>query len=398
MLSREEKLHRLLTRGVEEIIEKEHLEKALQSGKPLRVKLGIDPTASDLHLGHAVVLRKLKEFQELGHKIVLIIGDFTARIGDPTGRTKERPPLEPEEVEKNMKTFKEQASRIISFSSSKNPAEIRYNSEWYKKMKLEEFMYKMMSLFSVQNLLGKEDFEKRINERQSIQLKEFIYPLLQAYDSAVVKADVEIGGTDQTFNLLMGRAAQRNFKMSGQDILTVSLLEGLDGVKKMSKSLDNFIALDDEGAQMFGKIMSLPDKLISKYFLLTTDLEEIEIKTLEKSLSPRDFKARLGFEIVKIYHGEKAAEKAKGDFESIFSKKEIPEDIQILNIKNKNISSLDLVVLSGVVKSKSEARRLIEQGGLEVQGKVFQNPKEVMNLEGGEAVKIGKRHFFRIKI
>lgn len=392
-MTNDDRIQHLLARNVVEVVDLKHLKESLQSGKPLRVKLGIDPTASDLHLGHAVVLRKLKEFQDLGHKIILIIGDFTARIGDPAHRAEARKPLTEAEIKKNMEKYLTQAGKIVNLKK----AEVFYNSRWFLKEGMAK-MIELSSTASIQQVLHREDFKERMNRHQDITLTELLYPLLQGYDSVEVKADLELGGTDQTFNLLMGRRVQRRFGMKEQDILTVSLLEGLDGVKKMSKSLDNFIALDDEGAEMFGKIMSLPDKLISKYFLLATDLEEEEIKSLEKSLSPRDFKARLGFEIVKIYHGEKAAEKAKRDFESIFSKKEIPEDVQILNIKNKSISSLDLVVLSGVVKSKSEARRLIQQGGLEVQGKVFKNPQEVMNLEGGEAVKIGKRHFFRIKI
>ncbi|MBI2033589.1 MAG: tyrosine--tRNA ligase [Candidatus Liptonbacteria bacterium] len=387
------KIEHVLMRGVEDVIDRKHLEQALAGGKTLRVKLGIDPTASDLHLGHAVVLRKLKEFQELGHKIILIIGDFTARIGDPAHRAEARKPLTESEIKKNMEKYLRQAGKIVNLKK----AEVFYNSRWFLKEGMAK-MIELSSAASIQQVLHREDFKERINRHQDITLTELLYPLLQGYDSLQVKADLELGGTDQTFNLLMGRRVQRCFGMKEQDILTVSLLEGLDGVKKMSKSLDNFIALDDEGAQMFGKIMSLPDKLISKYFLLTTDLEETEIKTLEKSLSPRDLKARLGFEIVKIYHGEKAAEKAKGDFDSIFVKKEIPEDIPDIKVNNGRISSLDLVVLSGVVASKSEARRLIEQGGLEVQGRVFRNSQEVMNLKGGEAVKIGKRHFFRIRV
>ncbi len=403
MSDNEIEIKNLLERNVEEVIDRAHLESALRSGKPLRVKLGIDPTSPDLHLGHAVVLRKLKEFQDLGHQIVLIIGDFTARIGDPTGRTIERKPLKPNEVEKNTKRFKEQASRIISFSS-KNPAEIRYNSEWYKGMMLEKFMYEVMSLFSVQNLLTREDFKKRLEEGASIQLKEFIYPLLQAYDSAEVKADVEIGGTDQIFNLLKGRQVQPQFKQTEQDVLTVPLLEGLDGVRKMSKSLGNYIGLEDEPGDMFGKVMSLPDTLVEKYFMLCTNLNGVEIKELTKELGPRDLKARLGFEIVKLYHGEKAAREAQENFDKMFSKKEAPEDAPPLLVSPEMLTTgtvATLVNSSGVVKSNSEARRLIEQGAVEIGGKVIKDPNlqsEKLGLKDGDPVKIGKKHFFRIKI
>ncbi|MEK9180446.1 MAG: tyrosine--tRNA ligase [Patescibacteria group bacterium] len=398
-MSREEQVKQLLSRNVVDAIDRAHLERRLLAGEKLRVKLGIDPTSPDLHLGHAVVLRKLREFQDLGCKAVLIIGDFTARIGDPSGRDKTRPPLGEKEIKENMKKYKEQASRIVSFSS-KN-FEISYNSEWYGKMSLWSFMseHKMMTRFAVQNLLKRKDFKKRLEEDNPIGLDEFIYPLFQAYDSVAVKADVEIGGTDQIFNLLMGRSTMQNYNFPGeigQDVLTTPLLEGTDGARKMSKSYDNYIGLNDAPADMFGKIMSAPDKLVEKYFLLCTDLSESDIKKLQKELQPKDLKERLGFEIVRIYHGEKAAREARENFEKVFSKKEAPTDMPELKMERSGAPLA--IVVRGLASSNSEARRLIEQGGFEIDGRTIKNPTEKLELRGGEVVRIGKKKFFRIKI
>ena len=387
----EEKVKHLLSRNVEEVIERKHLEDALHSGKKLRVKLGIDPTSPDLHLGHAVVLRKLKEFQDLGHTIVLIIGDFTARIGDPSGRDKTRPPLTEKQIKENMKNYLRQAANVADIES----AEIVYNSTWLEKLNGTKIL-ELLGLLSVQQIIERQDFAKRIAAHQSIRMHELMYPVMQAYDSVAVKADVELGGTDQTFNLLVGRNMMERLGIKPQDILTVPLLEGLDGTKKMSKSAGNYIGLEDESNDMFGKIMSLPDKLMERYFLLATELEKVEIKKLQKELGPRDLKARLAREIVKLYHGEEAARKADEDFGAVFSRGEMPEDLPALKLAGK-ISVLDVVIASGATKSKSEARRLIEQGAVKVGGKTKDDSNEILSLEGGEVVRIGKKHFFRIE-
>ena len=387
----EEKVKHLLERNVEEVINRKHLEDALHSGRKLRVKFGIDPTSPDLHLGHAVVLRKLKEFQDMGHVVVLIIGDFTARIGDPSGRDKTRPPLTEREVKDNMKHYLRQAAKVLNVKG----AEVVHNGTWLEKLDGVKIL-ELLGLLSVQQIIERQDFAKRLTSHQSIRMHEFMYPVMQAYDSVVVKADVELGGTDQTFNLLMGRSMMERLKMRPQDVLTVPLLEGLDGVKKMSKSMGNYIGLEDEPDDMFGKVMSLPDKLTERYFLLATELEGPEIKKLQKELSPRDLKARLGREIVKLYHGEEAARAAEEKFVAMFSRGEMPEDLPGLKLAGK-ITVLDMVIASGAAKSKGEARRLVEQGAVKISGKTKDDPNEILALEGGEVVRIGKKHFFRVE-
>lgn len=386
----EEKVKHLLERNVEEVVVRKHLEDTLHSGKKLRVKFGIDPTSPDLHVGHAVVLRKLKDFQDMGHTIVLIIGDFTARIGDPSGRTEARRPIAEADIKKNMKAYLDHAGKVVDVGK----AEISYNSEWFAKGGVQRIV-ELASMASMQQVLKRADFKKRLNAGNDVTLLEVLYPLFQGYDSVAVKADVELGGTDQTFNLLMGRQIQRHFGMREQDILTVPLLEGLDGVKKMSKSAGNYIGLEDEPGDMFGKVMSLPDKLTERYFLLATELEKNEIKKLQKELKPRDLKARLAREIVKLYHGETAARAAEERFGAMYSKGEMPKDLPELALAG-NISVLDLVVASGAAKSKGEARRLIEQGAVEVGKQTKKDPNEILSLEGGEVVRIGKKHFFRV--
>lgn len=392
-MSQNEAIKKLLSRNVESVIEKNHLEKRLLAGEKLRVKLGIDPTSPDLHLGHAVVLRKLREFQDLGCEAVLIIGDFTARIGDPSGRDKTRPPLGEKDIKENMKKYLEHAGKIINVGN----AEIRYNSEWLKKLDGTKIL-ELLSTLSVQQIIERSDFSERLKAHKSIKMHEIIYPVMQAYDSAVVKADVELGGTDQTFNLMIGRELMEKLHMAPQDIVTAPLLEGTDGVKKMSKSLGNYIALNDEAGDMFGKIMAIPDKLIEKYFLLCTDLDEKEVARLQKELKPKELKERLGLEIVKIYHGARFAEEAKEKFSTLFSKKEIPKDLPELKLGSGQMTALDIALASGVSKSKSEARRLIEQGGFEFDGATKRVPGEILNLREGAVLRAGKKRFFRIKL
>lgn len=386
-----EKIDSLLDRGVVEVIEREHLQKILLSNKKLRVKFGIDPTGSDIHIGHAIVLRKLRAFQDLGHKAILVIGDFTATIGDPSGRSEIRKPLTLKEVKQNMKNYLIQAGKILDLKK----AEIFYNSSWFLKEGLESF-FNLASASTIQQVLRRADFKKRLDDGQDVTLLEMLYPILQGYDSIKVKANVELGGTDQTFNLLMGRRIQRHFKMDEQDVMTMDLLEGLDGEKKMSKSYGNYIGLNDSPEQMFGKVMTVPDKMVGRYFDLCTDLPKEQVNSFSKKLDPKNLKIRLAEEIVKIYYGEKKAQMARENFDKMFSKKEAPSDAPILKLKNKNISVVDLVFQSGVVKSKSEAWRLIEQGGFSVDGEVHKNPKESLSLKGGENLRIGKKSFFRV--
>jgi tyrosyl-tRNA synthetase len=391
--NREEKIEHLLSRNVEEVIDKDHLRSALQSGKKLRVKLGIDPTSPDLHLGHAVILRKLREFQDLGHMAVLIVGDFTGRIGDPTGRVEARKPLTDETVKENMKNYLAQAGKILDIKK----AEIAYNSKWFEKEGIKELV-QLASAATFQQVLRRADFKKRIDADQDITFLELLYPLFQGYDSVKIKADVELGGTDQTFNVLMGRRVERHFGLPEQDIMTLALLEGLDGVKKMSKSLGNYIGLSEIPEDMFGKVMSLPDFLTSKYFMLCTDLSGEDVKKLEEELGPKELKEKLATEIVMLYHGAAAAKKAQAYFEKVFSKREAPDDAPKLKLKSKTMSALDIVVASGVLKSKSEARRLIEQGGFEFNEKIIKDPLEKISAKGGEVVRIGKKNFFTITL
>lgn len=374
----------LLTKGVEEVIVKEHLEKELASGKKLRVKFGIDPTAPDLHLGHTVALRKLREFQDAGHTAVLIIGDFTAMIGDPSGRAEARKPLTKKEVEANMKKYLAQAAKVLNIKK----AEVVYNSKWLGK-KIETLI-ELSRAGTIQQVLHRADFKKRIDEGRDITLLEMMYPLFQGYDSFAVEADIELGGTDQKFNLLMGRHMQKHFGMKEQDVVTLPLLEGTDGVRKMSKSFGNYIALDAEPNDMFGKIMSVPDALLSKYFMLLTNVE------YPANLPPRDAKLLLAKTIVGMYHGAKAAAKAEEEFVRVFSKKEAPSDAPAISVSGKKLTLLEILQAAEPSESKSELRRLVEQGAVKINDEAKKDPNEALELRGGEILKIGKKKFFKI--
>ncbi len=378
-------LETLLTRGVQDIIIREHLEKRLHSEKTLRVKLGIDPTAPDIHLGHTIALRKMRQFQELGHQAVLIIGDFTAQIGDPSGRSETRKSLTEKEIDLNLKGYLKQAGKVIDIKKT----EIRYNSEWHKKKGLSALLELARSA-TVQQVLKRDDFEKRLNEGNDISLLETLYPLLQGYDSVVVKADVELGGTDQTFNLLMGRRVQRYFGLPEQDIITFPLLEGTDGVRKMSKSYGNYIGVSETPNDMFGKVMTIPDSLIPKYFLTLTD-NDIPIQG-----DPYQAKLLLAETIVSLYHSPRKARDAKQEFIRVFSNKQIPEDLPVLKTKPQ-LSLLELLTRSGV-SSKSEARRLLKQGAIKINDVLKTDPDEVVSLKHGDVLKVGKRRFFKISI
>lgn len=387
----------LLTRGVEEVIVREHLEEALKSGRKLRVKFGIDPTAPDLHLGHTVPLRKLRAFQDLGHTAVLIIGDFTAMVGDPSGRSEARRLLTELDVRANMKTYLAQIGKVVDADA----AEIRRNSEWYTK-KGVGFLYDLFSKVTVQRATERDDFQKRIAEHQDVSVLEVIYPLLQGYDSVAVEADVEIGGSDQKFNLLMGRRIQGRYNQKEQDVLTTWLVEGTDGVRKMSKSLGNYIGLEEAPGEMFGKIMSIPDGLIIKYFTALTNVSMDEIEAMRQEMrsakaNPRDLKLRLGEAIVSMYHSSAAARRAREGFIRTFSKGELPEEMPVVSVAHGAWEPAALLVAAGLAPSKSEARRLAAQKAVEIDGQlVSPGAKEVM-VGKGMVIRVGKRRFVKLE-
>jgi tyrosyl-tRNA synthetase len=382
----EKKIDEVLTRGVEDIFIKEDLKKKLLSGKILRIKFGIDPTGPKIHLGRAVPLRKLRQFQDLGHKVVLIVGDFTATIGDPSDKLEKRPMLTEKQIKENMKSYVKQLGTIIDLKR----AEFKYNSVWLKKLNFKEIA-NLAESFSVQQMSNRRNFKDRIEKNEEISLREFLYPLMQGYDSVIVKADVEIGGFDQLFNLKAGRVVQKHYHLPEQDILTVSMLEGTDG-RKMSTSWGNVVNISDDSNDMFGKIMAIRDELISKYFLLCTDIKENEIP---KSENPRDLKMKLAFEIVKIYHGEKKANEAQENFINTFQKKEIPETMEEISVGNGELLS-EVLVKNKILTSKGEWRRLILGKAIHDLDKnehiADQNLKITENLK----LKIGKKRFVKI--
>ncbi len=395
--SRAELKDRILNRGIDHLIGRKHLEKALSSGKKLRVKLGIDPTSPDLHLGHAVVLRKLRDFQDLGHKVVFIIGDFTAKVGDPSGRSRERPVLTDKEIKANMKGYLEQAGKIIDVKK----AEVRHNSEWLSG-KVENIL-ELTKVATINQISERADFRARIKAGQKVSILEGLYSLLQGFDSVNIKADVELGGNDQLLNLLMGRQVQRHYGMKEQDVLTVPLLEGTDGVEKMSKSKGNYIALSETAKNMFGKIMSIPDKLIYKFFELCTDIDEKELKVIKTVLAkrgtnPMKYKLRLAEEIVTIYHGKKEAVRAKEEFLNVFSNKNLPQDIPSKVLAKKSYSLVELLTKTSMASSRSGARRLVEQGGVRIDGEKVNNPNLNIKLSTKALLlQVGKQKFLRVK-
>lgn len=387
----------ILKKGTADIIIKEELEKKLSSKKKLRVKFGIDPTGSDLHLGHAVPLRKLKQFQDRGDTAILLIGDYTAMIGDPSGKSETRVMLSQEQVKKNMEHYVEQASKVLDLKK----LEIRYNSEWFGKMTMADVL-KLTSHKTVSQMLQREDFKNRMKNNQDIATTELLYPIMQGYDSVMLESDIEIGGTDQTFNMLVGRDLQKAFKCKTvQDIVTVPILEGLDGVEKMSKSLNNYIGITESPKDIFGKTMSIPDALILKFFELTTELslEEIEkIKeSLEKGENPRNLKVRLAKELVTLYHSKKAATDAEQEFINMFQKKQLPDVIEEKKLKQTKWKLIDLLAETGLAASKGEARRLIEQGGVKVDEEKISSITEEIDISKGKLLQVGKRKWLRVK-
>jgi len=390
-----------IRQGAVDLITERELEaklaRSLKEKQPLRIKYGADPSAPDLHLGHTVPLRKLREFQELGHHVVFIIGDFTARIGDPSERAETRKMLTREEVERNAATYQKQVFRILD----RDKTEVRFNSEWLESLESTHFL-DLTSKYTVARLLERDDFQKRYRSGQPIALIELLYPLLQGYDSVIVRADVEIGGTDQKFNLLVGRELQREWKIEPQVVLTLPLIEGTDGVQKMSKSFGNHIALHDSAKEMYGKVMSLPDALMERYYRYVVPMdpesvEEVIKKVGSGELHPREAKAKLAFEIVKAYHSQKAAEEAAREFDRVFKEKGIPDEVETVRLKAKQMDIVNLLWEAKLVPSKMEARRLISQGGIKIDSQKVSDEQCVVHLDKPVLIQCGKRKFVRVE-
>lgn len=397
---------RIIAKGADSVIEVEELEekliKAYRDGTQLTVKLGLDPTAPDIHLGHAVVLRKIRQIQDLGHKAVIIIGDFTGRIGDPTGRSKTRKELTEEQVLNNAKTYENQIFKILD----RNKTQVRFNSQWLSKLNFRDVI-ELSSKYTVARMLEREDFKNRFNQHQSIGIHEFFYPLMQAYDSVAIKSDIELGGTDQRFNILMGRTLQKDYGLESQIAMFMPILEGIDGVEKMSKSLGNYIGIYESAEDMFTKVMQIPDNMILKYFNLCTDIHPDEIEKIEEELNnpnvnPRDVKMKLAREIVTLYHGKQGVEKGEEYFTTVYQQRNIPSNIPEIKIERNIINNgiIDVVAFigdSGILSSKSEARRLIQQGGVKINGKRITDFK-VNNISNGDILQIGKDKFLKLLI
>jgi tyrosyl-tRNA synthetase len=392
----------LIKRGVSEIIPEGELvrkiEKSIQHQTPLNIKLGCDPSRPDLHLGHSVVLRKLRQFQDLGHQAILIVGDFTGMIGDPSGRSKTRPSLSIEETRLNGQSYFDQATKILSASNVK----MAYNSEWLAQMSFAEVI-RLASKYTVARMLERDDFTIRYKAGEPISVHEFLYPLAQAMDSVAIDSDVELGGTDQKFNLLVGRDIQREFGKEPQVILTMPILVGTDGTEKMSKSLDNYIGISESPREMYGKTLSISDALIHDYFLLATDISASELTALKKdlekkSVNPRDIKRSLARKIVSMYHSEEDAGAAEEEFDRIFVKKDVPDEIETFSYAapNGTVGILQLLLDAKLVDSKGEARRLIEQGGVSVDGMKIADINASVQLLRPVIVKVGRRRFLKI--
>jgi tyrosyl-tRNA synthetase len=402
MMSIEEQLA-FLRKGAVELIREEDLraklEKSAREDRPLRVKLGADPTAPDIHLGHTVVIRKLRHFQELGHTVIFLIGDFTGMIGDPSGKSATRPQLTREEIEANAETYKKQIFKLLDPERT----EIRFNSEWMSQLGSDGFI-RLASHVTVKQILERDDFQKRLREERPVALHELLYPLTQGYDSVALKADVELGGTDQKFNLLVGRNLQREYGQEPQVVLITPLLEGTDGVQKMSKSLGNYIGIDEPPAEMFGKIMSISDDLMWRYYELLTDLSVADIKLLRDHAAsgaahPRDLKVSLAKRVIADFHSQSAADAAEAEFVRRFRNKEVPDEIETRAVAPQVWKLARLLVETGLAPSMAEARRLIEQGGVRVDGERAARAEAEVEVGGDRAplIQVGKRRFLRVR-
>lgn len=388
----------VITRGAVEVLLQDELVTKLNANKPLRVKTGFDPTAPDLHLGHTVLINKMRQFQDLGHEVMFLIGDFTGMIGDPSGKNATRPPLTREQVEANARTYEKQIFKILDPKKTK----IMFNSMWMNNLTAAELI-KLAATHTVARMLERDDFSKRFAASQSIAIHEFLYPLLQGYDSVAMQADVELGGTDQKFNLLMGRELQKHFGQAPQIVITMPLLEGLDGVQKMSKSLDNYIGIDEPPQDMFGKLMSISDSLMWRYFELLSFRPMVEIdrfrEEVEKGANPRDYKVLLAKEIVARFHDVAAAEQAYADFVARFQRREIPQDLPLIELDSEEAMPLAVLLKNaGLVSSTSEAIRMVQQGAVRIDGEKVSDPQ--LRVEGGNPhiYQIGKRKFARIAL
>lgn len=386
-----------VNRGAVNIEVADHLKAAVESGHKLRVKLGIDPSSPDIHLGHAVVLGKLRDFQDLGHTAVLIIGDFTARIGDPSGQSTTRRPLEPDEIKANAKTYLEQVFKVVD----PDKTEVRHQSEWFDELSLADVI-RIAGKVTLAQITTRDDFRKRLDGNSVIGMHELLYPMLQGYDSVAVAADVELGGTDQLFNLLFARDIQRESGMPPQDVLTMPLLEGLDGVQKMSKSLGNHVGVADPPAEMFGKVMSVPDELIGRYFLLAVGSSQEEVAVIEKRLAggenPRDVKAELSLAIVKRFHSAEEAAAAEEAFTAQFRRREQPEEIEEKKLPGGATRVVDALVALDLATSKGEARRLVSQRGVKINGTTVQDVNSAYSAAEGDVWQVGKRRYVRVKV
>jgi len=404
MLSLEKQLE-IIKRGTVEVIPEEELvqklKNSIETGKPLIIKLGLDPTAPDIHLGHTVVLQKMRQFQELGHNIIIILGDFTGRIGDPTGKSETRKQLTEEEVLENAKTYERQIFKILDPDKTK----LVFNSEWLSKLNFADVL-ELSAKYTVARMLERDDFAKRYRENLPISIHEFFYPLMQGYDSVALEADVELGGTDQKFNLLMGRTLQKEYGQKPQIAITMPIIEGLDGVQKMSKSLGNYIGVDELPKEMYGKTMSITDELMVRYFELVTQVPLDEVRTISigiqnGTLHPRDVKMRLAREITSVYHGPEAALQAEEEFKRIFQQGDLPDDIPDFVItqnmlENGTIRMDKLLVQAGLTTSASEAKRLISQGGVKIDGQKVENSLYEYAPVAGNIIRVGKRKFIKV--
>ncbi len=390
-----DRIKEVLNKGVEKVFKKEDLIKEMKSGKKLRIKLGIDPTTADLHLGHAVPIQKLKQFQDLGHQIIFLIGDFTAKIGDPSERDKTRPVLSDKKIKENAKNYLAQVSKILNIKK----VEVRRNSEWLASLKFDGII-KLCSAFTLAQIVQRESYKIRLKKKLPVGFQETLYPVIQAYDSVALKADVEIGGRDQLFNLLAGRQLQEFLKQKPQNILTLPLLIGIDGKQKMSQSLRNYIGITEKPEQQYGKIMSIPDNLIIHYFESCTqtslkEIQEIKKRLSSKKINPRDVKARLAREIVAIYHSKSAALKAEKEFNRIFKEKKAPSSVKSFKVSGKT-NILDLLVKTKLAPSKSEAKRLVQQKAVKLDNRIIKNWQQKITPKKGAILRVGKRRFIKL--
>jgi len=395
----------IIKRGTVEVIPEEELvnklKKSVEKGKPLKIKLGLDPTAPDIHLGHTVVLQKMRQFQELGHEVIIILGDYTARIGDPTGKSETRKQLSEEQVRANARTYEEQIFKVLNRERTK----VVFNSQWLSKLDFSQVL-ELGAKYTVARMLERDDFAKRYREGKPIGIHEFFYPLMQGYDSVALEADIELGGTDQKFNLLMARTIQKEYGQEPQVAIMMPILEGLDGVQKMSKSLGNYIGISEPPAEMYGKTMSIPDEFMVRYFELVTPVSLDELKEIKEGLEagvlhPRDVKMRLAREIVSFYHGEKAAWEAEKQFKKVYQQRELPDEIPEFVILEEDLEKGKiwlprLLVLAGLAPSSSQARRLIKQGAVKVNGDKINDDRYNFKPESGMIIKVGKRKFVKL--